>query len=76
MTGARTGRADLLPKQAAPVRRPELIHPHRTVDVVHGTPEQLIAMRLRLVHGANFNDPQRFEYPSFDRMRFSMQERP
>ena len=39
-----------LPIQAPPVSRPELIVAHRTVDVVHGTPEQLIAMRMRLTH--------------------------
>jgi cyanobactin biosynthesis protein (PatB/AcyB/McaB family) len=50
----------LTPIQAAPVRRPELVVPHRTVDVVHGSPEQLIAMRIRLMHGANFNDPAPF----------------
>lgn len=66
----------LLPKQSPPVRRPGLVHPHRAVDVVHGTPEQLVAMRIRLIHGANFNDPQAFEYPSFDRMRLSAQVRP
>ena len=61
----------VLPTQAPPVRRPDLVHPHRAVDVVHGTPEQLLAMRMRLMHGANFNDPQYFEYPSFARMRVS-----
>lgn len=61
----------LLPKQAPPVRRPELVHPHRTVDVVHGTTEQLIAMRMRLMHGANLNDPQCFAYASFERMKLS-----
>lgn len=60
-----------LPKQAPPVRRPELVVPHSVVDVTHGTPQQLIAMRMRLMHGANFNDPQAFEHPSYERMRVS-----
>lgn len=59
------------PNQTPPIRRPELIQPHRCVDVVRGTPEQLIAMRMRLTHGANINDPQRFAYPSYERMTTS-----
>ena len=47
-----------LPLQSPPVRRPELIHPHRTVDLIHGTPEELITLRISLMHGANYNDPQ------------------
>jgi cyanobactin biosynthesis protein (PatB/AcyB/McaB family) len=48
-----------------------LVEPHRVVDVVHGTPEQLIAMRMRLLHGANFNDPAPYDPPSPYRMRQS-----
>lgn len=59
------------PMQAPPVRRPELVHPHRVVDVVHGTPRQLVAMRMRLMHGANFNDPAPFTPPGPWRMRVS-----
>ena len=46
-----------MPKLSAPVERPAFIHPHRTVDVHHGTPQQLFAIRLALIHGANYNDP-------------------
>jgi cyanobactin biosynthesis protein (PatB/AcyB/McaB family) len=60
-----------VPIQAPPVRRPELVEPHRTVDVVHGTPDQLVAMRMRLTHGANFNDPAPFAWPTTQRMRAS-----
>jgi cyanobactin biosynthesis protein (PatB/AcyB/McaB family) len=49
-----------LPLQSPPVRRPELIHPHRTVDLVHGSAEELVALRTSLMHGANYNDPQYF----------------
>jgi len=55
-----------LPPQSPPVRRPELIHPHRTVDLVHGTPEELVALRISLMHGANYNDPQYFSAPGMD----------
>lgn len=60
-----------LPMQVPPVRRPDLVQPHTVVDVVHGTPQQLIAMRMRLTHGANFNDPAPFELPMPWRMRAS-----
>lgn len=53
-------RAARFPLQVPPVQRPELVHPHRCVDVVHGTPAQLVAVRMRLVHGANYNDPACF----------------
>jgi cyanobactin biosynthesis protein (PatB/AcyB/McaB family) len=53
-----------LPPQSPPVRRPELIQPHRTIDVVHGTAEELVAMRVSLMHGANYNDPQYFNGPT------------
>jgi cyanobactin biosynthesis protein (PatB/AcyB/McaB family) len=53
------------------VHRPDLVHPHNTVDVVHGTPRELIAVRLRLLHGANFNDPQAYSYPGMERMKLS-----
>lgn len=46
-----------LPPQSAPVKRPELVRPHECVDVLHGTPLQLVAVRLQLIHGANYNDP-------------------
>ncbi len=63
----------LLPVQAPPVSRPGLIEPHRTVDVVHGPPVRLAAMTMKLLHGANFNDPAPFALPAQERMRASMQ---
>jgi len=57
-----------LPEQSPPVRRPELIQPHRTVDVVHGTADELVALRLSLMHGANYNDPQAFAPPGLQGM--------
>lgn len=57
-----------LPEQSPPVRRPELIQPHRTLDVVHGTPAELVALRLSLMHGANYNDPQAFTPPGLQGM--------
>jgi cyanobactin biosynthesis protein (PatB/AcyB/McaB family) len=59
------------PKQARPVHRPHFVAPHRTVDVVHGTADQLIAMRMRLMHGANYNDPQHLAFAPYARMQVS-----
>lgn len=57
------------PPQLAPVKRPESITPHRCVDVVHGTPEELVAVRLQLTHGANYNDPAYFEMAGYEQKR-------
>lgn len=56
-----------LPNLSPPVQRGELVHPHETVDVHHGTPDQLFAIRVALIHGANYNDPAHYEQRSFDR---------
>jgi cyanobactin biosynthesis protein (PatB/AcyB/McaB family) len=61
-----------LPPQAPPVRRPEVIAPHRCVETEHGSGDQLIHIRMRLMHGANFNDPQHYEHPTYGRMRVSI----
>lgn len=53
--------SDHFPKQLPPVRRGEVVQPHRCVDVHNGTPEQLVAIRLQLTHGANYNDPAHFQ---------------
>ncbi|MGL5059152.1 MAG: cyanobactin biosynthesis system PatB/AcyB/McaB family protein [Microcoleus sp.] len=54
-----------LPKQVAPVKRPSLVQPHTTVDVVHGDKEYLTDIRLALLSGANFNDPAPFAAPVY-----------
>lgn len=54
-----------LPKQVAPVKRPSLIQPHTTVDVVHGKKEYMIDIRIALQSGANFNDPAPFAVPVY-----------
>jgi cyanobactin biosynthesis protein (PatB/AcyB/McaB family) len=61
----------LMPVQAPPVTRPDLVQPHRTVDAVHGTPDQLVAVRTLLTYEANFNDPAPFILPGYRRMRTS-----
>lgn len=61
----------LLPVQAPPVRRPAIIEPHRVVEVEHGSAQQLLRVRLLLLHGANFNDPAPFAFASISRMLVS-----
>jgi len=50
-----------MPKQVPPVQRPELIQPHRTVDVHHGSAADLVRIRMKLLLGANYNDPPVFQ---------------
>ncbi|MCW2305251.1 cyanobactin biosynthesis protein (PatB/AcyB/McaB family) [Rhodovulum sulfidophilum] len=61
----------VLPIQSKPVIRPELVHPHETIDIMRGTPEQVMRVRLLLLGGANYNDPQYYSAPSYTRMKAS-----
>ena len=54
--------ADRTPPQCAPVRRPDLVAPHRVVDVLHGTKQHQIDVRIALMHGANYNDPMCWQF--------------
>ncbi len=56
------GTLSLLPIQSPPVKRGEIVQPHRAVDVNHGSPEALFAVRMALLHGANYNDPAAFDH--------------
>ena len=60
-----------LPVLSPPVKRPDVIEPSLTVEVVHGDAEELIAMRMRLLHGANYNDPPAFANRSFNQVMYS-----
>ena len=60
-----------LPKQSAPVKRPHFIHPHECVDIVHGDGEDLVSILVKLVHGANYNDPAQFQYPHYGYLKMS-----
>ena len=60
-----------LPIQAKPVKRPELIQPHTTVDVEHGGGEDLVSIRSRLTYGANYNDPPALRMPTYGRMKLT-----
>jgi cyanobactin biosynthesis protein (PatB/AcyB/McaB family) len=74
-----------LPILAAPVKRfdvtqgtikrddPEsvYIYPHRTVDVTLGTTADLVAIRIDLLHGANFNDPAAHQHRTYQQFKSS-----
>ncbi|AFY37275.1 hypothetical protein Lepto7376_0895 [[Leptolyngbya] sp. PCC 7376] len=49
-----------LPKLSPPVKRPHFIEPALAVDVEHGRTEDLVNIRMDLLHGANYNDPAAF----------------
>ena len=60
-----------LPKQAAPVKIPDIISPHLAVDVEHGRGQDLVAIRMDLMHGANYNDPAPYNYPTYNQIMSS-----
>ncbi len=60
-----------LPIQAEPVKRPEVIQPHTTVDVEYGEAEDLVSIRSHLTHGANYNDPPALRMPTYVRMKLT-----
>jgi cyanobactin biosynthesis protein (PatB/AcyB/McaB family) len=51
-----------LPKQSAPVNRPDIIHPHTVLDLTHGTndDEEIKNLKFDLLIGANYNAPAVF----------------
>jgi len=61
----------VLPKQAAPVKRPHFTQPALAVDVQNGTLESLVHIRMDLLHGANYNDPAVFAQPSYHQVMHS-----
>jgi cyanobactin biosynthesis protein (PatB/AcyB/McaB family) len=60
-----------LPVLSPPVKRPDVIYPHRSVDVIHGTVDELLSIRMKLLHGANYNDPAAFANRSYQQLKSS-----
>jgi cyanobactin biosynthesis protein (PatB/AcyB/McaB family) len=60
-----------VPMQSAPVKRPEIIPPHAGVELVYGAAEDLVRFRMYLIHGANFNDPPAWRFPSYETLKTS-----
>lgn len=65
------------PALVPPVRRPELVRPEdlsvvrEAIENAQGDQSRFAAMYARLRQGYNFNDPQSFEYPGYERMKVS-----
>jgi cyanobactin biosynthesis protein (PatB/AcyB/McaB family) len=53
------------PIQAPPVARPDLVQPWRTVNITHGTLEDLVRVYMHLTHGANYDDPSPWQSSSY-----------
>lgn len=70
-TPSATRQPSLLPRQAPPVRRPDLVEPHTTVDLVHGEADEIADVLIDLLLGANYNDPPAWSPPSYARMQVS-----
>jgi cyanobactin biosynthesis protein (PatB/AcyB/McaB family) len=56
---------------AMPVKRPEIIPPEAGVELVYGAAEDLVRFRMYLIHGANFNDPPAWRFPSYEALKTS-----
>jgi cyanobactin biosynthesis protein (PatB/AcyB/McaB family) len=59
----------MLPPFAPPIRRPEVVHPFRAVSLTNGETVQILDRLFDLVHGMNYNDPQRFIMHGYDRLK-------
>jgi cyanobactin biosynthesis protein (PatB/AcyB/McaB family) len=59
---------------APPIKRPHLIQPHQGIDLIHGRVKDLLKVRMALLHGANYNDPAPFDYPSYQQLASSGEE--
>ena len=60
-----------LPKQTPPVKRPHFLQPATCVDVEHGSVESLVSIRMKLLHGANYNDPAAYALRSYNQVMHS-----
>lgn len=53
------------PPQVTPVKRPFRVQPHETVDL--SDDDELVSLRLHLIHSANYNDPAVYPAVAFTR---------
>lgn len=60
-----------LPILSSPVKRPHFIQPGMCVDLDDGRPEDLVHIRMDLLHGANYNDPPAFANRNFNQVMHS-----
>lgn len=60
-----------LPALSPPVQRPHFVQPALCVDVENGSPEELLHIRMDLLHAANYNDPPAYANRSFNQVMHS-----
>lgn len=60
-----------LPILSPPVKRPHFIQPALCVDLENGSAEDLVSIRMDLLHAANYNDPPAFANRSFSQVMHS-----
>lgn len=60
-----------LPQQSPPVKRPDLIQPYAAVDIIHGSIEDMVHIRMDLLHGANYNDPAAYAHRTYGQLKNS-----
>jgi cyanobactin biosynthesis protein (PatB/AcyB/McaB family) len=53
-----------LPVLAKPVTRPHFVDPSSCVDLEHGK-DYVPVVWMKLIFGANYNDPPSFRYPGY-----------
>jgi cyanobactin biosynthesis protein (PatB/AcyB/McaB family) len=59
------------PILSKPVKRPHFVDPSTCVDLLHGRLEDRFSMGLKLVHGANYNDPAPFGWAGAEQVMSS-----
>ncbi|AFZ08003.1 hypothetical protein Osc7112_3649 [Oscillatoria nigro-viridis PCC 7112] len=60
-----------LPVLSPPVKRPHFIQPALCVDVEEGLTDDLVHIRMDLLHGANYNDPSAYANRSLNQVMYS-----
>lgn len=59
------------PKTSSASKKTGYHLPPSRSHVILGTVEDLMAIRIDLLHGANFNDPAAFQYRSYQQLKTS-----
>lgn len=61
----------MLPPFQAPVPRPDLVYSFNTISLRGGASDAILGRIFDLIHGANYNDPQRFVPRNYHTLRRS-----
>jgi cyanobactin biosynthesis protein (PatB/AcyB/McaB family) len=63
----------MLPPFLAPIQRPDTVQPFLTVDLRDGDGSNILQTIFDLIHGKNYNDPQRFLSRDYHKLKSSLQ---